>query len=116
MDIDIHVTAGVSVIAAKGRIDTITSKVFGERLSGVIGSGANRVVIDLAQIAYISSAGFRSLLIAAKMIDAAQGRLAVAGVTGEVRRLFDIAAFTDLFVICATREEGIASVNGDRPT
>ena len=112
MEIRIQDTDGVWVVEPKGRIDTVTSKVFSERLSGLIAGGARRVVIDLAQIAYISSAGFRSLLIAGKAIDAAQGRLALAGVTGEVRRLFDIAAFSDLFVICATQQEGITNVKG----
>jgi anti-anti-sigma factor len=112
MDLTIEETEGVSVVEARGRIDTVTSKVFSERLTGLIGAGATRVVIDLAQIAYISSAGFRSLLQAGKMIEAAQGRLALSGVTGEVRRLFEIAAFTELFVICPTRQEGIASVTG----
>ena len=110
MDLNIQQSEGVSVVEPRGRIDTVTSRTFSEGLTQLITSGATRVVIDLAHIAYISSAGFRSLLVAAKMIEASQGRLALSGVTGEVRRLFDIAAFTELFVICATQQEGIAIV------
>ena len=115
MDLNIQQSDGVSVVEARGRIDTVTSRTFSEGLTQLITSGATRVVIDLAHIAYISSAGFRSLLVAAKMIETSQGRLALSGLTGEVRRLFDIAAFTELFVICATQQEGIAIVTaGDQ--
>jgi anti-anti-sigma factor len=103
---------GVCVIAADGRMDTNTSMGFGERVVEQVRAGARRVVIDLAKIAYISSAGFRALLVAAKSLDEVDGRLALAGVTGEVRRLFDIAAVSDLFVVCATRDEALEKVGG----
>lgn len=107
MDVTVEQHEGICVVAAKGRIDTLTSKTFGERVTALIDAGAHRMVIDLAQIAYISSAGFRALLIAGKKIDGVQGRLVLAGVTGEVRRLFDIAALTELFTLCSSRQEGL---------
>ncbi len=65
------------------------------------------MVIDLRQIRYISSAGFRPLLIAAKMMEEANGKLVLCGMSAEIRRLFEIGEFTDLFTICGTRDEGI---------
>lgn len=99
---------GVTIVEPRGRIDTNTAKPFGERVTALIGGGAHRVVIDLRQIPYISSAGFRSLLIAAKMMDEAKGKLVLCGMSAEIRRLFEIGAFTDLFTICGTRDEGVA--------
>jgi anti-sigma B factor antagonist len=110
MEILIAQTQGVSTVEPKGRIDTITAKEFGDKVCALIRSGATGIVIDLANIAYISSAGFRALLIAGKLAEDTRSRLALCGVTGEVRRLFDIGAFTSAFQIYPTREECIAKV------
>lgn len=110
MEIVIGQSDGVSTIEPKGRIDSITAKEFGERVCGVIRSGAKRVVIDLANIAYISSAGFRALLIAGKLAEDTEGKLVLCGVAGEVQRLFDISAFATAFQIYSSREECIAKV------
>lgn len=110
MDILIGQTDGVSTVEPRGRIDSITAKEFGDRICGLIGSGAKRVVIDLANIAYISSAGFRALLIAGKLAEESEGKLALCGVVGEVQRLFEISAFSTAFQIYPSREECIAKV------
>jgi len=108
--IDVVESDGVSTVAAKGRIDSSTAKDFSDRVNGLIRSGVNRLVIDFSNIAYISSAGFRALLIAGKLIGGSQGKLALCGMSEEVRRLFDIAGFSDLFLILPTREESITRV------
>lgn len=110
MDILIGELEGVSTVEPKGRIDSVTAKEFGDRVCELIRSGAKRVVIDLANIAYISSAGFRALLIAGKLAEETNGKLALCGVVGEVQRLFDISAFTTAFQIYSTREECIEKV------
>jgi anti-anti-sigma factor len=110
IEIDILESGGVPIVAPKGRIDSTTAKDFSDRIDGLIRSGVNRLVIDFANIAYISSAGFRVLLIAGKLIGQTHGKLALCGMSTEVRRLFDIAAFSDLFLILPTREESIAKV------
>lgn len=98
---------GVMIVEPRGRIDTIGAKPFGDRVTALINSGARRLLIDLRQIPYISSAGFRALLIGAKMMDQAKGKLVLCGMSAEIKRLFEIGNFTDLFTICATRDEGI---------
>ena len=110
MEIVIGQSDGVSTVEPKGRIDSITAKEFGDRVCGLIRSGAKRVVIDLANIAYISSAGFRALLIAGKLAEDTEGKLVLCGVAGEVQRLFDISAFATAFQIYSSREESIAKV------
>jgi anti-anti-sigma factor len=98
----------VLIVEPRGRIDATGSKPFGDRLAEVIRSGSHHVLIDLQHILYISSAGFRALLIARKLVDEVQGKLVLCGLSSEVRRLFDIGTFTDLFTICASRDEALA--------
>ena len=101
------VTEDVTVLEAYGRIDSTTAKEFGQRLLSLLQSGRNSIMVDLQNIVYISSAGFRALLIANRAAAEKQGRLALCGVIGEVKRLFEIGAFIDEFVIYPTQAEGI---------
>jgi anti-anti-sigma regulatory factor len=50
------------------------------------------------------------LLIANRSAAAKEGKLALCGVIGEVKRLFEIGAFMDQFLICPTQAEGIGKL------
>jgi anti-anti-sigma factor len=100
----------VTVLEAYGRLDSTTAKEFGDRLAALVQAGRNAIVVDLKDIAYISSAGFRALLIANRATAAKQGKLALCGVIGEVKRLFEIGSLTEMFLICQTQADGIAKL------
>jgi anti-sigma B factor antagonist len=101
----------ITVVEVKGRIDSNTSKEFGDRLTGLINNGRARLVVDLKQIIYISSAGFRALLVAGRLAEEKNGTVALCSLSAEIQRLFDLGAFTDLFVIYTSREEGLTKLS-----
>jgi anti-sigma B factor antagonist len=109
MDLKEEQVRGVTVLQVKGRLDSTTSPMLGERLTAVLGAASARVLVDFSQLEYISSAGFRVLLQAAKRADQNTAKLVLCGVSGKVRQLFDLGGFLDLFSITATREEGITA-------
>ena len=100
----------VTIVAVKGRLDSVTAPTLGERLSGALAAPSRRLLIELSQLEYISSAGFRVLLLAAKRAAETDGQIVLAGVSGKVRQLFDLGGFLDLFRICGSRDEGIAAL------
>ena len=100
----------VTVLEAHGRLDSTTAKEFSDRLIALVQTGQNAIVVDLKNIAYISSAGFRVLLIANRVAAEKRIKLALCGVIGEVRRLFEIGDFTERFVICQTQADGIGQL------
>jgi anti-sigma B factor antagonist len=108
MDLVDEKIGDVTLLAVKGRIDTTTAKIFGDKMETLIKSGRHRLVIDLGQTPYISSAGFRALLIGARMTEQANGKFVLCALSADMKRLFDIGAFTDLFVICASRDDAIS--------
>ncbi|MES5484546.1 anti-sigma factor antagonist [Bradyrhizobium sp. INPA03-11B] len=101
-------TDGVAVLAPHGRIDTASAERFGDQVVALIRAGCRSVVIDLCNIIYVSSAGFRAMLLAHKLMHKTNGRIVICGLSPELRRLFEIAHFTTVFAICGTREEGLA--------
>jgi anti-anti-sigma factor len=110
MEVIEQVAGSVTVLEPRGRIDSVTAKDFGECLTKLLNTGREHIVIDLHSITYIGSAGFRQLLIAKKATQERNGKLALCGIAGEVKRLFEIGAFGELLPIFQTREDGIASV------
>ena len=104
------VSEDVTVVEAYGRLDSTTAKEFGDRLVSLVQAGRGSLVVDLKNIDYISSAGFRALLITKKATVEKQGKLALCGVIGEVKRLFEIGAFTDEFLIFPTQAEGVGKL------
>lgn len=107
MEINTSTLDEITAVAVKGRVDSTSANGLKDQLGEIIRSGSTRVVIDLKDVSYISSAGFRTLLITARTVEQVSGRLVLCGLAAEVRRLFDIAAFTELFTILANRDEAV---------
>lgn len=97
-------------VAIKGRLDSVGSDQLKAHLSQLLDSGTTRLVIDFSEVAYISSAGFRVLMVAARRAEQAKGALALSGISGEARRLFDLAALTEMFTILPDRAQAVAAL------
>jgi anti-sigma B factor antagonist len=111
MDIGEEHNGEITIVAVTGRIDSNTARSFGEKLADLIKAGHKRVVIDLKNLVYISSAGFRALLLAGRLAEESQGALVLCSLSPEVQRLFDLGAFSDLFPIYSSREEGLTRLS-----
>ncbi len=101
----------ITVVEIKGRIDISTAQLVDERLTSLIKAGRARLVVDLKHLIYISSAGFRALLVAGRLAEETNGTLALCNLSAEVQRLFDLGALTNLFLIYASREEGLTKLS-----
>ena len=80
-------------IAVSGRVDTVTAP---ELESSLKFGSAKCVVIDLANVPYMSSAGLRLLLTAHKPMLGNGGELQVANVQSAVKEVLDITGFSDI--------------------
>ncbi len=83
-------------IAVNGRVDTVTAP---ELAAALKFGDATCVVIDLANVPYMSSAGLRLLLTAHKTMLAKGGELQIANVQDDVREVLDITGFSDILTL-----------------
>lgn len=110
MNVTTNQLGNATIVAGSGRLDSNSSAAFEERLLKVINETA-AVVLDMSGFHYVSSAGLRVLLMAAKKSKAAGHKLALCGLTPEVRMVFDISGFLALFSIYPTREEAVVALD-----
>jgi anti-anti-sigma factor len=66
------------------------------------------LVLDFAEVDYISSVGLRVLMIAAKQMRAAQAPLSVAALQSVVAEIFTISRFDKVLVVHATLEDALS--------
>jgi anti-anti-sigma factor len=110
MDLHEEQVDEITALSVKGRIDSTTASAFGQRLESVVTAPAGRLVVDFRELEYISSAGFRVLLVAAKRAEECGSRLVLCGLSGKVRQLFDPAIPRSLF-IAASRDDASTPPN-----
>jgi anti-anti-sigma factor len=99
MEIIEHKEGGTLVLAVIGRMDEVTSPAFDRRLSDCITRGEKRLRIDLSGVAYISSAGLRSLLTVANQMKEQKGEVIFCGMSGVVNRAFRETGLTSMLRI-----------------
>jgi len=98
MEISQNKESGNLVVTVTGCLDTTTSpdlmSVFENGLDGV-----ENLTVDFTNLEYVSSAGFRVLLVAHKKMVAAGGSMTIRNVNPSVREVFDMTGFSDIFTI-----------------
>lgn len=110
MEITVKPMEGYSVVGVKDRLDTMTVWDFEQRVNGLLKEGCTRMVLDLAALEYISSAGLRSLMALSKKLKAAQGAMAICGLQGLPKEIFAVSGFDTVFRIHETVAEAAASL------
>ena len=99
--------AGVLIVGVKGKMDTITAPKFDKEFSAWTGQEEKSVILDLTGLDYISSAGLRSMLAAAKKVKATDGRLCIFGLKGPVKEVFKLSGFYAIFAVYETEAEAL---------
>ncbi len=99
----------IHIVAIAGSLDSTTSPEAQKSLAAVL-AGAKKVVLDFAQLDYISSAGLRVLLGAAKQLRASGGKLGMFGLNQSVREVFDISGFSTILSIYQSEAEAVGAM------
>jgi anti-anti-sigma factor len=103
--------SGASVVLGlQGRLDHTSVEATEQRLLAALEAGHRQLIIDLASLDYISSAGLRVLLIVAKKAKALGGRIALCSPRPFVKEILDVSGFSTIFSTWGTREEALAAV------
>ena len=85
------------IITVAGRLDTMTAPEFEKEIKENI-EGVEKLVLDFADLAYVSSAGLRVILGTQKIMNK-QGEMIIKNVNETVNEIFEITGFVDILTI-----------------
>lgn len=103
--------AGARKVALNGAIDAKTVLALKSEVSAHVERGADRFVVDMAQVKYVNSTGLSFFITLAGEGD----RLALVHVQPKVKIVFDMMGLGSLFKIVESFEEGVRHVTPAAP-
>jgi len=99
MDITTHQYKHCDLISVKGRVDSYTAPKLGEAFENINAAGRYKIVLDLSGLEFMSSAGFRTLLMAQRTCKRYnRGEIVLACVPKRTMEAFELTGFTPLFI------------------
>ena len=99
MEVKITEKDNVMTAALAGRLDTAVSQEVATALQPLIDNAQKTLVLDCKDLAYISSSGLRIFLTVRKAAAAKGGKVIVRDITPEIRQVFMMTGFLNLFEI-----------------
>jgi len=94
----------------KGRVDSSTAPEFSKALEKANNSGQFKIAIDMSELEYMSSAGFRALLATQRNCKRYnRGELVLVSVPERIREALELAGFTELFKTFEDSVEAVGS-------
>jgi anti-sigma B factor antagonist len=105
----------VDVLTISDRIDVVDSAVLKDELDKLFNEGHYRILLDLAGLRYINSAGLRVLVSARKraqeqrLKSSEHGDVRIVNLPPSIRQVFDLVGFTGLFSIYDDMVDAVAS-------
>ncbi len=97
---EINIQKGeTTTITLKGQLDTLTSADAEKEISPILESNVKEIILDCAELDYISSAGLRLLLIIQKSMAAHKGIFRLIHTKQEIRDIFNLTGFSSILNI-----------------
>lgn len=98
------------VVYLAGRLDVSVANDVEEELSRLIDQENHRhIILNMDQVEYMSSSGFRACIATLRKLNAREGTLKLCAIRPSVKRIFDVIELTSLFDIYETEEEALKS-------
>jgi anti-anti-sigma factor len=98
---------GIQWITLKGRLDSATSADFEKVISLQFQTPGDKVVMNFADLGYVSSAGLRVILMAAKRARQVQGSMVLCSLQDHVREVLHISGFLKILRVVDTPEQAV---------
>lgn len=98
---------GAMIMSIEGRLDGHHAQSAESAFLALAGEGHTRFIFDFTQMQYISSAGLRVVLVAAKKVRTFQGRLICTNMSDQVRDVFEMSGFLSILDTADSTEEAL---------
>ena len=103
-------TNGIEVLRVKGNLDSNTAQEFETRIYETLENGQRKLILNLEELEYISSAGIRVILKTAKDLKRVDGNIILCALQDYVKEVFDIAGFDGFLNIEANLSDAMGKI------
>ena len=112
MKIETRKVYDVLVVDMSGRLDSHSSGDAGDRIVEIAQGEDKRVLLNLEQLEFVSSAGLRVILRGAKLLEGHHGELKICNAGDRVRTVLETSGFNSLIKIHDTEKEAFSAFLG----
>ncbi|MCR5830422.1 MAG: STAS domain-containing protein [Lachnospiraceae bacterium] len=98
MNITEKIEGAANVLIVEGRLDTTTAPALEAKIKSLEGT-AKDLILDLATLEYVSSAGLRVLLGAQKYYNSIKGSMVLRNVNKDIMEVLELTGFIDILTI-----------------
>lgn len=117
MNLEMTERSGVSWVALHGRLDTPGVDAIDTRFTASVVASGRNAVVDLTQVAFVSSMGIRLLLTAARALGLKKARLVLLGAQPIVRETLEHVGLSDVLPVADNEAQALAILlDRERPT
>ena len=102
----------LSQIALHGRLDSMTAPAVQREIGELVLAGARRLLIDLNEVSFVSSAGLRVFVTAQQQLAQVGGEVVLVAVRGQTEDLLRLSGLLDLFRVVASAEHAGSADDG----
>ena len=101
----------VVILTIEGRTDGLTAPDLENRITEIVDRGDVHVVLDCAEMTYISSAGLRIFLTSARKCQQNGGKLMICALQPDCKSVIETSGFHTVIDCHDTREAALAAVS-----
>jgi len=101
---------GIPLLDVIGEIDIYTTPQFKEAVSEAINENNPAIIINMAQVTYMDSSGFGTLLSATKRLRPLNGALYLSGCNDAIQRMLQITRLNTIFGVYANEDEALSAI------
>jgi anti-sigma B factor antagonist len=109
MEIKTRNVDDVTVVDVFGSLDTQSSGAASDAMARIMKEGGNKMLVNLENLEYVSSAGLRVLLRTAKQLTAAGGILKLCSPAGAVKEVMDISGFRNFLDLHDSESDALST-------
>jgi anti-anti-sigma factor len=99
--------SGQMILALSGRMDAENAPQFDQQCNALIAEGMTTLVVDVGELAYVSSMGLRCFVAVAKKLQSKGGQLRICRLQGLVNQVFEITGLKRTFPVYESVESAL---------
>ncbi len=105
--------SNADVLHIDGRIDASSAPVLQKEITSLIEESDGSIVLDLADVDYVSSAGLRVFLMAVKVLANESRGFALAALNADVMDVVNLTGFHQVLTVRDTVEDALQAIAAD---